>query len=147
MKTDVETFIDTNILLAATARTRHDHARALDALEAGFSRRILCLSGQVVREYLAVTTRPLAVNGLGLTQESALANVRQLTERARFLDEGASVTHALLRLLDSVPCSGKQVHDANIVATMVEHRVSRLMTLNPSDFRRFGEWIEVVDMG
>lgn len=147
MMRGVETFIDTSVLLAATAASRPEHAHALDALDAGFANRTLCLSGQVVREYLSVTTRPAAVNGFGLTQANALSNVRQFLERARFLDEGTTVSHALLRLLDAVPCLGKQIHDANIAATMLAHGVPRLMTLNPVDFRRFGEWIEVVGVG
>ena len=39
---------------------------------------------------------------------------------------------------------GKQVHDANIVATMIAHGETRLLTFNESDFRRFGSLIEVV---
>ena len=33
--------------------------------------------------------------------------------------------------------SGKQVHDANIVATMLAHGVGRLLTFNVADFQRF----------
>jgi predicted nucleic acid-binding protein len=36
------------------------------------------------------------------------------------------------------------VHDANLVATMLEHRIRRLLTFNEADFRRFGGLIEVV---
>ena len=52
-------FIDTNVLLCATDRFRrhHDEARGVfrAARDAGFS---LALSGQIVREYLVVATRP-----------------------------------------------------------------------------------------
>lgn len=143
MTTVAESFVDTNMLLAATTIARPGHAQVLALLEAGFADRSLLVSGQVVREYLSVATRPAAVNGLGLRQADALANVRQFLDRARCLDEDASVREALLRLLDAVPCHGKQVHDANIVATMVAHRVPRLLTLNPYDFTRFSGWITV----
>jgi len=36
------------------------------------------------------------------------------------------------------PTRGKQVHDANLVATMLVHGVTRLLTFNVADFRRFG---------
>ena len=44
----------------------------------------------------------------------------------------------------SVPVGGKQVHDANIVATMLAHGERRLLTLNTGDFRRYGGRIELV---
>ena len=50
----------------------------------------------------------------------------------------------LLDLVRSVPMGGKQVHDANIVATMLAHGVGRLLTLNAADFRRFADRIELI---
>lgn len=40
---------------------------------------------------------------------------------------------------------GKQVHDANIVATMLAHGERRLLTFNIRDFRRFSAHIELVN--
>jgi len=40
----------------------------------------------------------------------------------------------------------KQIHDANIAATMLAHGERRLLTLNVKDFRRYGERIELVDL-
>ncbi|HEY1934207.1 MAG TPA: hypothetical protein VGG99_19540 [Acetobacteraceae bacterium] len=37
----------------------------------------------------------------------------------------------------------EQAHDANIVATMQAHGVSRLLTFNTSDFRRFGALVDL----
>ena len=37
---------------------------------------------------------------------------------------------------------GKQTHDANIVATMLAHGETRLLTFNAADFRRFDALIE-----
>jgi predicted nucleic acid-binding protein len=39
---------------------------------------------------------------------------------------------------------GRQVHDANIVATMLAHGETRLLTFNEADFRRFSSVIEIV---
>ena len=44
----------------------------------------------------------------------------------------------------TVAFGGKQVHDANIVATMLAHGERRLLTFNGADFRRFEPMIEVV---
>jgi len=38
---------------------------------------------------------------------------------------------------------GKQVHDANIVATMLVYGIPRLLTANPSDFARFAHLLTV----
>ena len=39
---------------------------------------------------------------------------------------------------------GRQVHDANVVATMLAHGERRLLTFNEADFRRFAAVIEIV---
>ena len=147
MTTRVERFVDTNVLLAATAAVRPGHVEALAFLESGFGDRTLFLSGQVIREYLSVATRPATVNGLGLAQKDALANVRQFLDRSHYLREDEAVRDALVGLLAAVPCLGKQVHDANIAATMMAHHVFKLATLNPADFTRFAAWIEVTGVG
>ncbi len=146
MTTPVERFVDTNVLLTATAPARAGHRSALSLLESGFAERSLFLSGQVLREYIVVATRPAAGNGLGLATDRAMGNARQFLARANFLPEDGSVRDALFRLLEVVPCAGKQVHDANIVATMVAHRVGVLVTLNPRDFERFSESIRVAGL-
>ncbi len=51
--------------------------------------------------------------------------------------------HQLLHLLEVYPGAGKQVHDANIVATMLEHGLPRLLTFNTADFRRVAGLIEL----
>lgn len=56
---------------------------------------------------------------------------------SNFLQEDEAVRDALFGLLETVPCSGKQVHDANIAATMMAHGISLLVTFNPRDFERF----------
>jgi predicted nucleic acid-binding protein len=44
----------------------------------------------------------------------------------------------------TVAFGGKQVHDANLVATMLAHGETRLLTVNAADFQRFAAVIEVV---
>jgi hypothetical protein len=59
-------------------------------------------------------------------------------------EDGPGTTACLLNLIRSVPVAGKQVHDANIVATMLAHGVTRLLTFNGADFRRFEPRIVVL---
>ena len=56
------------------------------------------------------------------------------------------VTAKLLDLLLQFPSGGKQVHDANIVATMLVHGVPKLLTHNTADFARFSSVIEVLPL-
>ena len=60
------------------------------------------------------------------------------------LEDGPEVTETLLALLQEIPVGGRQIHHANIVATMLAHGERRLLTFNTADFRRFGDRIELV---
>lgn len=139
--------LDTNVLLAATDESRLDHEPAVEAVNVWpGSGIVLYTTGQILREYLAVATRPVEHNGLGLGRGDAVANVRALQERLTLLAEDARVTDRLLDLLDVVDCLGKQVHDANVVATMLVHGVGTIVTGNVDDFARFGDRVQVVDL-
>ena len=53
---------DTNVFLSATDRSRKHHAEARELLQAaGAGKAILAVSGQIIREYLVVATRPVEV--------------------------------------------------------------------------------------
>lgn len=137
--------LDTNVLLAATDEARPEHKQATAALNAWpASGMVLYTSGQILREYLVVATRPIENNGLGLARPDAIANVRALRARLSLLAEDAKVGERLLDLLDGVECAGKQIHDANVVATMLVHGIDTVVTNNTRDFARFGQHVHVV---
>jgi hypothetical protein len=73
-----------------------------------------------------------------------LRNARALDARLQSLDENHKVTERLLVLLDDVECTGKQVHDANIVGTVLAHGIDVLVTLNTDDFVRFARYVRAV---
>ena len=84
--TGASVFLDTNVLLAVTDEGRTEHGAARAILERGpTAGTALYTSGQVLREYLAVATRPESVNGLGLPLPQALDNVAELAGRLRLL--------------------------------------------------------------
>ena len=60
------------------------------------------------------------------------------------LEDGPAVTEILISLCREIPVGGKQIHDANIVATMLAHGERRLFTFNTGDFRRYSNRIELV---
>ena len=60
------------------------------------------------------------------------------------LEDGPAVTEILISLCREIPVGGKQIHDANIVATMLAHGEHRLFTFNTGDFGRYSNRIELV---
>lgn len=139
--------LDTNILLAATDYTRAEHVLAVEALDVWLaSGLVLYTSGQLLREYLAVATRPTERDGLGMGQSDAVADVSALRSRLRFLTEDARAADRLTLLLGAVTRTGAQVHDANIVAAMLVHGIDTVVTSNVDDFRRFDAHVEVTPL-
>ena len=137
-------FVDTNVLVAARFSSAPSHQVAAACLaRLGGSGEPLRLSLQVLREYLAVTTRPQTWSN-PLSMEVALEDVRRLLGYFQLLEENRSVLTTFLNLCRSTPSLGKHIHDANIVATMLAHSEMRLLTINLKDFRRFAEQIELI---
>ena len=137
-------FLDTNVLVLARFEAAPRHALARRRMrEAGDSGEALRISRQVLREYLATVTRPQRWSP-PVGMDRALAHVAVLEARFEVLEDGPEVADALKRLCREVPVAGKQVHDANIVATMLAHGETRLLTFNAGDFRRYGERIELI---
>ena len=83
---------------------------------------------------------------VAITREEALDDVSRLTGRFEMLEDGRPVTESLLALCREFPVGGRQIHDANIVATMLARGERRLLTFNAADFRRYGDRIELVEV-
>jgi predicted nucleic acid-binding protein len=147
MTDDSVVLVDTNVLLSATAPFRPLHRAALAVLNDWPNQgTILATTGQVLREYLAVATRPVEANGLGLGVDDALSNVAAFRGRMRLLVDSEAVWDRLHALIATYGCMGKQIHDANLVATALTSGVERLVTANAGDFKRFAADIETIDL-
>lgn len=141
-------FLDTNVLLSATTPARPLHEAALEVFNGWPERGVrLSTSGQVLREYLVVATRPTEVNGLGLSPKDALFNASSIRERVQILAEGEAILRRLERIVGDRECRGKQIHDAHIVATALAHGVAKLVTENTGDFLRYRDVLEILDLG
>lgn len=139
-------FVDTNVFVAARFANAPDHVVACRCLDrAGNSDESLHISRQIVREYLAAVTRP-QIWAEPLSIADALGDVTRLALSFTLLEDGPNVMAKLAALCREVPVGGKQIHDANIAATMLVHGERRLLTFNTRDFRRYGERIELVDL-
>jgi predicted nucleic acid-binding protein len=127
-----DVFLDTNVLLSAVTPSRRLHDAAVRALDGSAGR--WHVSGQILREFLVVSTRPISVNGLGLDAGSALRNVDVIVARGRLLREDEQVVAQLRALVGEGATTGKQIHDASVVATMLAHGITTLVTGNPGHF-------------
>lgn len=137
-------FVDTNVLVYANQRKSKQHAHAVAVLErVGKEGAALWISRQVLRKYLATVTRPQAGDPT-LPMHIALERVQSFAKRFEVAEDGPEVFNHLLGLVARFPTGGKQVHDANLVATMVAHDITRLLTFNTGDFQRFGSMIEII---
>ena len=147
MKIPSSVLIDTNVLLTACAPQRQSHEKALEVLKSWPNKGVrLALSGQILREYLGVATRPTSRNGLGLELGDALSNCKALASRCQVLEESRSVSENFLEIVRKTKTSGKQLHDANLVATALIHDVSDILTQNVEDFRRFDSMVGIIEL-
>jgi predicted nucleic acid-binding protein len=137
-------FVDTNVLVYASVQGAPDREKARAALTKHTAAgEALCVSRQVLREFIAVVTRP-QVWAQPVTQADAAATALILVREFDILEDGPAVWDKLIDLCQRFTFGGRQVHDANIVATVLAHGESRLMTFNVADFRRLEVLVEVV---
>ena len=136
-------FVDTNILVYANTVTAPWHLEAQAVLKSFCASAVeLWISRQILREYLATLSRTQSFSSPVPAATLVADTVRFQTE-FRIAEDGPAVTSSLLALVTSIPIGGKQVHDANIVATMQVHGLRRLLTHNTADFARFGHLIQI----
>ena len=130
--------IDTNVLLRAVQPSHPMHPVALRALERLFTGpEPLFIAIQNVAEFWNAATRPLAVNGLGMTVEEAGEEVKRLESFFEIVSESAASYAAWKTLVTAHRVRGAQVHDARLAAVMIASGITRIVTFNVRDFSRF----------
>jgi predicted nucleic acid-binding protein len=139
-------FLDTNVLVYASIATAPLHNAALHAIDihaqAGAE---FWISRQIIREYLATLTREQTFTA-PVPIARLIAEVTRFMSQFQVAEDGPEVTRNLLALVTQFPGGGKQIHDANIVATMQAYDVAQIMSHNVRDFRRFSPLITVVPL-
>lgn len=137
--------VDTNVLLRLVHKSHPMHSIAYKALailqEQGEE---LCIIPQNLIEFWAVATRPTNVNGLGLTVSEASQEVSLLKDIFFFIEDTPAIFTTWESLVLRYQVMGKQTHDTRLVAAMIVHQMSDLLTFNINDFKRFSE-IQVVE--
>jgi len=136
---------DTNVLLRAIQRDDlHTRTLARTALKTIHRRGdSVCVLPQNLMELWAVATRPLDVNGLGLSVQHAARAVSVCESFFAVLPETAAIFPEWRRLVLAYQVVGLKAHDTHLVAAMVVHSVKRILTFDAHDFSRYRE-IEAV---
>lgn len=134
----MQVLLDTNILLRHAEPLHPHHAESVEAVDrlhtAGHQ---LVIVPQVLYEFWAVATRPVAQNGLGMTAAEARAEVTSIQRLFRLLRDERAIYAIWEELVTSIGVHGKQVHDARLVAAMQRHAITHVLTFNMADFLRF----------
>ncbi len=114
------------------------HRLAVDAVAALHAQgEQLCLVSQNFYEFWVVATRPVGHNGLGLTPAQAQMEIARLKSLFTVLDDTPAIFAEWERLVVLHQVSGKNAHDARLVAAMAVHGLGKLLTFNTSDFQRY----------
>lgn len=130
-------FIDTNVLVAASAAGAPFHREAIRALDKlGAAGAETWISRQVLRELLATLSRPQAWGG-DVDPDLLASHAERLLKLYKVAEENAGATGRLLGFVRDGRAQGKQVHDASIAAVMLSNGIRRLLTLNVAHFERF----------
>lgn len=90
-------------------------------------------------EFWAVATRPITDNGLGITVAEAAQELTKLKTLFVVLPDTADILPQWEQLVAKHQVMGKQAHDARLVAAMLVHKVTHLLTFNIADFKRYSE--------
>ena len=141
--------LDTNILvrLANTTDARNPVA-AYAVAELHRLGEALHVTPQNLIEFWNVATRPVSVNGLGMSATETEQKVSDFENEFPLLPDTPGVYSVWKALVHAVGVMGKRVHDARLVAICHVHGITHLLTFNVADFTPlvgFGPGLMVVD--
>ena len=130
---------DTGILLRLVARSDPQCALVRGAVRLLRQRgERLVTSPQNVAEFWNVCTRPAgARGGFGLSVADAARRLRIVERLFPILPDSPAAYALWKRLVEDHGVMGVQVHDARLVALMMAHSLTEILTLNAADFARY----------
>jgi predicted nucleic acid-binding protein len=145
----VSILLDTSVLgrlaNAADAANRIASTATLELHQRG---ELLHLTAQNMIEFRNMATRPVALNGLGLSVAEAEAKAAAFESKFSLLSETPDIFPAWKAIVSTLGVIGKQVHDARLVAVCHAHNITHLLTFNVAHFKRltaFGPAVTALD--
>jgi predicted nucleic acid-binding protein len=140
--------IDTNILVYAHNTDSEYNESATAFLEKVLNERdeegnfTVCLTAQVLMEFMNVITRQNLEKPLSLPEAIQVTN-DYLETGIKVINQRETQIRTFLDLLSSVT-TRKKVFDIALVATLKDHGISGIYTLNVADFKEF-DFLKVVN--
>jgi predicted nucleic acid-binding protein len=137
--------VDSNVLLRLVYRQDPMHINVENAyIYLRQQNQSLYIIPQNMIEFWAVATRPTSANGLGLTVEETTHESSIVKSLLTLKSDIPEIYTIWEQLVVRYQVKGKQVHDTRLVAAMIAHQITHLLTFNTDDFKRFTE-ITVID--
>jgi hypothetical protein len=93
---------------------------------------MLCITPQNLIEFWVVATRPIEVNGLGLSANQGLNELKQIKNTFMVLLGTENIFPIWEGLIRRYQVIGKPAHDARLVAAMIAHGLTHVLTFNIS---------------
>ena len=139
--------MDTNVLLGASYRATARYSIVQVAVHKLWTRgHELQTTPQNFAEFWNVSTRPADRNGFGNTPLQTDTFLRDVELLFPLLPDLPNIYPVWRRLVVDYYVSGIQVHDARLVASMISHDITHILTFNVTDFNRYApEGIVAVD--
>jgi predicted nucleic acid-binding protein len=132
------TLVDTNIWFYLFDPSSSFHTAAVSSLSLHPP---YCTTSQVLREFLVVATRTQMA-----TVSDALNFVNGIQQQFPVYAETPQTFTHLTQLIAQYEVKGKQIHDCQLIATMRSHGITKILTHNTADFKRFSSFITVIPM-
>jgi predicted nucleic acid-binding protein len=134
-------FVDTNVLIYSTFEDfePEKHVQCTKILDKLIrTGTTLFISSQILREFFAISTNQ-NIFKKPLTYKQAVDKMKEFVARFSMVHEKESTINVLIALIVKYAASRQQIHDMNIVATMVDNEINRLLTYNVKDFKQISE--------
>lgn len=132
--------IDTNILLRSCQPNHSMYFSASTAVETLLARsEYLCIVPQNIVEFWNVATRPLDKNGLGMTTEKANTEAIKFETLFAIKPDIPEIHQQWRSLVINYGVKGVNVYDARLTAAAIVHDLSKILTFNIRDFKRYSE--------
>lgn len=138
--------VDTNLLLLSVQPHHPMYADTLNAISAlrGTGEELFITSQNLI-EFWRSATRSAQRNGLGLTIAEARTELEHLEALFLVLPDVPEIYLEWKRLILQYGVVGVNVHDARLVASMLVHRLTHILTFNVRDFNRYASEVTPVN--
>lgn len=131
---------DTNVLLRLSDPAHALHRVAIDSTDRlRAARHELMIVPQNLYEFWSVSTRTVQANGLGRSTSETDWHVARLMRLFTLLRDERSVFEYWNQLVSSYQVTGVKAHDTRLVAAMMRHELTHMLTFNVGDFGRYRE--------